>query len=124
FQADFQARLDWCVRPDAEANHPPVVRIRGAGVRRARPGDEVIVDAGGSTDPDGDVLDFSWAVYPAIPDAAGKVVIKGQDETVARVVIDPELAGRTVPLLLSVTDRGVPRLTRYGRVLISVPSAE
>ena len=29
FQADFQARLDWCVKPYSEANHPPVVRIRG-----------------------------------------------------------------------------------------------
>ncbi len=120
FQADFQARLDWCIRPYSEANHPPVVRIRGEGVRRANPGDEVVVDAGGSTDPDGDELNFSWVVYPTSPDAAGKVVIRGRDQRIARVVIAPELAGKTIPLLLSVTDRGVPRLTRYGRILINL----
>ena len=29
FQADFAARLDWCVKPFKKANHPPVVRISG-----------------------------------------------------------------------------------------------
>ena len=29
FQADFRARLDWCIRPYEQANHPPVVRIAG-----------------------------------------------------------------------------------------------
>jgi hypothetical protein len=29
-----------------------------------------------------------------------------------------------VPILLTVTDRGEPRLTRYGRVLVRVVAAE
>ena len=31
---------------------------------------------------------------------------------------------RSIPILLSVTDRGNPRLTRYGRVLVNVRGAE
>ena len=34
------------------------------------------------------------------------------------------LAGKTIPILLAVTDRGHPKLTRYGRVLIADPMKE
>jgi hypothetical protein len=106
FQADFAARLDWCIKPRAEANHPPVVRIRGERERRAEAGGVVDLDAGGTTDPDGDGLDFAWAVYPADSDLARKVIIEGRDTSRPRVVIGPKSAGRCIPLLLSVTDRG------------------
>ena len=79
FQADFQARLDWCIKPYAEANHPPDVRIAGDRERKVEPGEAVALDAGGTTDPDGDGLDFSWSVYPATPDVSRKVVIEGRD---------------------------------------------
>ena len=39
FQADFAARLDWCVKPFKEANHPPVVRISGQSTRQVKPGE-------------------------------------------------------------------------------------
>jgi hypothetical protein len=124
FQADYQARLDWCVKPYAGANHPPIVRIRGERVREASPGAEVVLDAGGSTDPDRDDLDFVWGIYPATPEGAGKVVISGPQAPVAHVRVGPALVGETIPILLSVTDRGTPRLTRYGRVLIMVGRAD
>jgi len=120
FQADFQARLDWCIKPFAEANHPPRVQIAGDRERVVKVGDVVALDAGGSTDPDGDALDFTWSVYPTTPDLARKIVIEHQDENRARVAFGQELAGETIPILLSITDRGQPRLTRYARVLIRV----
>ncbi len=124
FQADFAARLDWCVKPHGEANHPPVVRIAGDRERPATVGDVVTLDAGGSTDPDGDGLVFSWSVYPTNPDLSRRVVFGGQDRGSPQFVVGPELAGRTIPILLSVTDRGEPALTRYGRVLLRVAGAE
>ena len=84
----------------------------------------VTLDAGGTTDPDGDGLDFAWSVYPATPEVSRKVVIEGRDTRNPRVVIAPELAGQTIPILLTVTDRGEPRLTRYGRILIKVERSE
>ena len=45
FQADFAARLDWCVKPFEEANHPPVVRIKGPSSRQVKPGESIILDA-------------------------------------------------------------------------------
>jgi len=124
FQADFAARLDWCVKPRGEANHPPIVRIAGEREREAKAGDGVVLDAGGTTDPDGDGLDFSWGVYPVDADLAGKIVIERKSSPQARVVVPPGLAGETIPILLTVIDRGRPRLARYGRVLIRVEAAE
>ena len=120
FQADFQARLDWCTRPYAEANHPPVVRIQGDRHRGARPGDELTLDASGSTDPDGDAMTCTWGLYPVEPDIADAVVIEGRNSSTARIRLGPGLSGRTIPILLSVSDSGNPSLTRYGRVLIAV----
>lgn len=124
FQADFAARLDWCVKPHAKANHPPQPRIAGTRERKVKAGDVVALDAADTTDPDGDGLDFAWSVYPTNPELARKVVIEGRNTKAPRVVVVPELAGETVPIVLAVTDRGTPPLTRYGRVLLAVEGAE
>ncbi len=58
FQADFAARLDWCVKPFEKANHPPIVRISGESTILVKTGEVVRLDASGTTDPDGDDLRF------------------------------------------------------------------
>ena len=50
-QNDFRARLDWCVRSPAQANHPPVARIDGANRLTNSPGEQIVLSAAGSTDP-------------------------------------------------------------------------
>jgi hypothetical protein len=120
FQNDFAARLDWCEKPFAEANHPPVVRVDGAADRRARPGDSILIDASGSADPDGDELVYRWSVYPPDPEAASGATIRDGSTARARVDLGEGLRGRTVHLLLSVSDDGSPGLTRYARVRIAV----
>jgi hypothetical protein len=121
FQADFQARLDWCIKPRAEANHPPVVRIAGDRERAVEPGQAAVLDASGTTDPDGDGWDASWSLDPAAaPDLARTVVIEGRDQKVARVTIAQGRTGKSIPILLTVTDRGEPRLTRYGRIFLQL----
>lgn len=124
FQADFQARLDWCIRPYAGANHPPLVQIRGGQARDLEPGGWLDLDAGGSSDPDGDALDFSWRVYPTTAEVSDHVEIECAESPAPRIVVGRGYAGTTVPILLSVSDRGTPRLTRYGRVLITVGGGE
>ncbi len=124
FQADFAARLDWCVRLPGEANHPPTVRIAGERERTVPAGATVDLDATATTDLDGDGLDFAWSLYPIAHDGAGQVVIQGEDSSRARIAVPSNLAGQTIPVLLTVTDRGQPKLTRYGRVLIKVEKAK
>jgi len=120
FQADFQARLDWCVRSYAEANHPPVVRIVGDRERNVAPGEEVTLDAGASTDPDGNALTFAWSMYPRTGGDIEPVRIEGRATKLARLKVPPGTSGRTIPVLLTVQDDGSPGLTRYGRVVLIV----
>jgi peptidoglycan/xylan/chitin deacetylase (PgdA/CDA1 family) len=69
FQNDFAARMDWTVKPVAEANHNPLVMLNGRGggeplMIEARVGEPVTLDAAGTTDPDGHALSFDWFFYP------------------------------------------------------------
>ena len=68
WQNDFAARMDWCVKPWNEANHQPHPIVNGDNSRRplriqAERGEEVVLDARRSTDPDGDRLTMDWSVY-------------------------------------------------------------
>jgi hypothetical protein len=120
FQADFAARLDWCVKPFKEANHPPIVRIRGDRERAVAPGGVIVLDASDTTDPDGDRLAFDWSEYPIKVGVAETRSIEDQTSKVARLQVPRNSSGRTIPVLLTVRDSGSPGLTRYGRVLVHV----
>jgi cellulose-binding protein len=124
FQADFAARLDWCVKPFKEANHPPVVHIMGPSSRTVKPGESIALDASSSTDPDGNGLSFQWSIYPYDSEIAKCVKFRGGETSVSRVEVSPILTGKTIPILLSVRDTGTPSLTRYERVFLRVEGAE
>ena len=124
FQADFAARLDWCVKPYAAANHPPVVRIAGNRELKVKAGDVVNLDASGTTDPDGDDLDFSWEVYPATREVTRQIVIESNGTRRPRSLSPrPWRARRSRSSCPSPTE-GSRRLTRYGRVLVRVVTTE
>ncbi|MBN1676575.1 MAG: DUF1593 domain-containing protein [Kiritimatiellae bacterium] len=129
FQADFQARLDWCVRAHKRANHPPVAVVAGETERTVAPGEEVMFDASGSHDPDGDRLTFSWSFYqdPSTykerRNFRPKLGIRNAASPRASLVA-PEVASPvTLHVILTVTDDGTPPLSRYRRVLIHVDPA-
>lgn len=124
FQNDFAARLDWCVKPFQEANHPPVARIHGERFRHVKPGESVVLDASASTDPDGDDLTFEWSLYPPDPDILDGVTIQGRDTATPRIKVTRIFTGKTIPILLTVRDSGTPGLSRYGRVLLKVGKPE
>jgi len=129
FQAELAARMDWCVAGRREdANHPPVAMVDGeAGTapvrRRARPGDRVSFDAARSTDPDGDALDFRWWVYhEASGNLAEALTLDGADTPRATLHVPAGTLLRAIHVVLEVTDRGRPGLTRYRRVVVVVES--
>jgi hypothetical protein len=129
FQREFAARLDWCVASRFEdGNHPPRPALGGdAGEAplevAAVPGEVVALDASASRDPDGDSLDFRWWVYAEAGEGLPEpVAIEGADSPRARVHVPRPTRLRSVHVILEVTDRGAPPLTRYRRVVLCVRS--
>jgi hypothetical protein len=123
FQADFQARLEWCIQPYEAANHPPNVQVAGPRERVISPGAVVELDARGTSDPDGDDLGFTWTIDPAANAANEPLAVADPAAPVIRLAIPPTFAGGTIAVVLTVQDQGSPPLTRYARVLISVDQA-
>jgi hypothetical protein len=120
-QNDFRARMDWCVKDFTGANHPPVARVTGPLQLEVTQGDTVALDASGSNDPDGDALDFKWMIYPEVGSFRGPIprihdATAPQTSFVAPNIDSPQ----TIHLILQVSDRGSPPLTRYARVIVTV----
>jgi hypothetical protein len=125
FQADFQARMDWCVKPFAEANHAPAPVLNGqeglaALTIEANPGQPIKLSAEGSSDPDGDRLIYHWSIYPEAGNYRGTVAIEGASEPAASFTPPPDAAGKTLHVILEVRDDGTPPLVRYRRAVINV----
>ncbi len=124
FQADFAARMDWCVSDPDQANHPPQVQINGDAALRplvvaGGPGSPVKLDASRSSDPDTDPLAFRWWVDV---EAGGEATITptGKRNDVVSVDAIHDGAPTDVHVILEVIDSGSPPLTSLRRVVINV----
>jgi len=121
FQHDWAARADWCVLPYREANHPPLVVLKGKPDVTATPGASLSLDLSESADPDGDELRTSWWHYREPGSCARPVTITDDDRAVASMRIPADARdGDTIHLIGQVTDSGRPPLTRYARVIVTV----
>jgi hypothetical protein len=119
-QNDFAARADWCVNGYAGANHRPVVKVDGPLDIEAAPGKQVKLRAT-ATDPDGDAVNYSWWQYEEAGTYRGAVVLDGADERSATVTVpDDAERGETIHIILEVKDDGVPALTSFQRVIVTV----
>jgi hypothetical protein len=121
FQNDFAARADWCVKSYEEANHPPVVKLGHAADLKTQPGATVELSARGTSDPDGDALNYRWWQYREAGSYDGGVEFRDagmQDASFA--VPEDAQSGQTLHAICEVTDAGSPPLTRYQRVVVTV----
>jgi Cellulose-binding Sde182, nucleoside hydrolase-like domain/Cellulose-binding protein Sde0182, C-terminal domain len=124
-QNDFRARLDWCVAERFEdANHEPVPHCQGDASRRvlqveAQVGNSLPLSAGGSTDPDGNALTYRWFDYPEPGTYRGDATLEQPDSPHATLHVPADATGKTIHVILEVTDHGKPPLTRYRRVMVT-----
>jgi hypothetical protein len=123
-QNDFRARLDWCVADAKKANHPPTVHCQQDGSGKilfadAPAGKPFRLTAALTDDPDGDRLQYRWYVYPEAGSYAGVATIADSSlaETTLEVPLDAK--GRTIHVILEVTDNGQPPMTRYRRLVVT-----
>jgi hypothetical protein len=120
-QNDFAARVDWCVKPYEEANHPPVVKLNHAVDLKVKPGETVKLSAKGISDPDGDSFNIRWWQYTEADTYPGKVEIKGSTKKNASFKVPGDASSEnTIHIICEVRDSGTPPLTRYQRVIIEV----
>jgi hypothetical protein len=121
FQNDFAARMDWCTMSYEEANHPPVPALTTPDMITVRSGETFTLKAAGTTDPDGDNLSYLWFQYPEAGSYEG-ILRFSQAENIYRIICRaPEVEKpETVHLILRVTDKGTPPLTRYKRVIVTI----
>jgi len=120
-QNDFAARAGWCVFDYDEANHPPVVTLNHAADLIVARGRDVQL-SGAATDPDDDDVSYRWWEYSDADTYPGTVTIQDADRPEASFTVPDDAApGATIHVVLEVTDRGTPPLTRYQRVIATVP---
>ena len=85
-----------------------------------KPGAQVTLRAAGSADPDGDKLRYRWWVYREAGSFWDDAPIRGASGPEAVLTVPKEASGRTIHVILEVTDRGKPPLVAYRRMILDV----
>jgi 5S rRNA maturation endonuclease (ribonuclease M5) len=121
FQNDFAARMDWCTISFDEANHPPVPVLGIPEHITVRSGEGFRLDAFDTTDPDGDSYSFLWFNYTEAG-SYKKLILIGPPENAHEVwVVAPDVdKEESAHFILRVTDKGIPPLSRYKRVIVTI----
>ena len=120
FQNDFAARMDWCIMDFEEANHPPAPMLAHAQTLEVTEGEEVILKAEGSSDPDGDELSYCWIYYREAGNSVYWLEMGNENSQVTSFTAPSMGFPQEMHFILAVTDNGNPSLTRYTRVLVKV----
>ena len=120
FQNDFAARMDWCLMPYGEANHPPVPVLTHPDRLTVKSGERFSLDAFNSTDPDGDNLGFLWFHYPEESSYKEKMGMGAENVHIVNLTAPEVEKKETIHFILKLTDKGSPSLSRYKRVIVTV----
>jgi hypothetical protein len=121
FQNDFAARMDWTTHPYDQANHPPVVVLAHPERLSVRAGERIALSARGSSDPDGDSLQYLWFHYPEASGGTTALALDSAENMDTVMFKAPKVgAPQEAQFIVQVTDRGTPALTRYRRVWVTI----
>ncbi|WP_432991459.1 nucleoside hydrolase-like domain-containing protein [Dactylosporangium sp. CA-233914] len=120
-QNDFAGRIEWGASPAfTDANHNPVVKLANSDLT-GKAGKTVEVSAK-VTDPDGDNVKLNWSVYTDASTVTSPVAaVQNPTSKTAYVTIpDGAKSAERIVVVLTVTDKGTPALSKYGEVVITV----
>lgn len=121
FQNDFAARMAWTTQPYSGANHPPLPVLNHPDTLTVKSGERIVLDARGSSDPDGDSLSCYWIVYREAGTCSAFANFEGS-RNLARVHLRAPAVteASTIHVILRLSDKGSPVLSRYKRVIVTV----
>jgi len=118
---DFQARMDWCTAGKFEdANHNPIVTIKGKLDRTASSGEKVTINASETKDPDGDKLTFKWWQYKEAGSLNDLLNLQNAETDKVSFVAPKVSKPETIHIIIEVNDNGSPMLKSYQRIIIKV----
>jgi len=121
FQSDFAARMRWCHTDYKNANHPPVVKLTTPEQITVKSGGTFSLDGSASYDPDGDALSYWWFQYPEAGTSKKIIAVPAENIAVCPDLKAPDVdSAETVHFILKVTDKGVPALSGYKRVIVTI----
>jgi hypothetical protein len=106
--------------PYQEVNHPPVPVLSQEDEITVKSGEGFGLDAINSTDPDGDNLSYLWLSYPEAGSYKKKLITEAEiahGVYVKAPVVDKT---ETAHIILKVTDKGKPALSRYKRIIVTI----
>ncbi len=87
---------------------------------KALPVQELVFNASGSYDPDGDELSFDWFFYYEIYFPGYVDIDVSSDGSVCTVIAPGQTGDANLHLILEISDNGNPSLTSYKRIVINV----
>lgn len=120
FQNDFAARMEWCTKSYSEANHPPVPVLGSPEEITVKSGEVFGLDASASTDPDGDHLSYLWFSYPEAGTYKKPIITSAENAHGVYLVAPTVDKKETAHIILKVTDKGTPSLSRYKRIIVTI----
>lgn len=122
---DFAARMKWTVSSDyTKANHHPHIVLNGDSTKNmiemsVRAGSSLILDARNTFDPDGNNLMYKWTFYKEASSYKGELQMNTSVKDVCKIAIPEDADGKSIHIILEVTDDGTPALTSYRRIVVS-----
>ena len=120
------ARMDWTITSKrSEANHFPKAVLNGDMTMQilemlVKPGEQVTLNASGSSDPDGDTLKYSWQFYKEASSYNGNVSIQDDTSSTVKIAVPSNASGKNIHIILVLHDNGSPSLHAYRRVILNV----
>ena len=120
FQNDFAARMSWCVTEYKKANHPPVPILKQPEEITVKSGQGFGLDASDTYDPDGDSFSFLWFYYPEAGTYKKPVNVSPENYNNVWITAPVVEKKETIHIILKITDKGFPRLSRYKRIIVTI----
>ena len=113
--------MKWAVTPKyRDANHEPVVKVKGPLAMSAKAGSTVRLQAQ-TSDPDGNSVTVKWWQYNDAGTYPGEITFSPPDSLTTSFQIPPDAkSGQTIHVILEAADNGTPPLTAYQRVIVTV----